>query len=82
VLIRKQLRGIGRFGYGVSKENFLFWTWTTRPCLTPTPQEYFVAQAEWQQPLPAAAKLRSFNGLEPARANLAASVPILSRSQW
>ena len=24
MLIRKQLRGIGRFGYRVSKENFLF----------------------------------------------------------
>jgi hypothetical protein len=54
------------------KKIFFFWAWTTRPCLTPAHQEYFVARAEWQYRGSEAAKSRSFNELELARANLAA----------
>jgi hypothetical protein len=42
-VIQKELR---RFGYRVSKENFLFLVWTTHRCLTPPASEYFVARPD------------------------------------
>ena len=44
VFVQNQLRGIGRFGYRVSKKIFFFCIWTPRPCLTPAAPEYFVAR--------------------------------------
>jgi hypothetical protein len=43
LFIQDQLRGIGRFGYSVSKENFLFCVRTSSPCLAPAVSKYFVA---------------------------------------
>jgi hypothetical protein len=63
VLIQKQLRGIGRFGYRVSKENFLFLLWAIRPCLTPATREYFIARLVEDRERRAFEKARSFNRL-------------------
>jgi hypothetical protein len=63
VLIQNELRGIGRFGYRVSKENFLFLLWTAQPCLTPVTGKYFVAQLVEDRERRAFEKARSFNRL-------------------
>jgi hypothetical protein len=36
LFIQQQLRGIRRFGYSVSKENFLFLRWDISPMSNPT----------------------------------------------
>jgi hypothetical protein len=41
--IQGELRGVRRFGYRVSKENFVFLDFTFRRCLTPAVPEYFLA---------------------------------------
>jgi hypothetical protein len=64
VPIQKQLRGIGRFGYRVSKEYFLFLGLDSPSMSNPAArQQYFVARPESPQRVSAARKSRRYNRL-------------------
>src|SRR5258705_9636585 len=72
VLIQSQLRGIGRFGYRVSKENFLFFALDIPSMSNPGGSGVFrFAQRRFPRPR-AAQKAQRFNGL----AGMRPSVPL------
>jgi hypothetical protein len=63
LVIQRQLRGIGRFGYRVSKEIFFFSDGTARSCLTPPAEEYFIAPRECRGWAPGRRKSHSYSQL-------------------
>jgi hypothetical protein len=66
VLIQSQLRGIGRFGYRVSKENFLFLRLDIPSMSNPGGLKVFRYAPRWPRRARAAQKVRRFNGLAKA----------------
>jgi hypothetical protein len=78
VLIQNQLRGIRRFGYKVSKENFLFLRLDIPSMSNPGGLKVFRYALPWLARARAAQKARRFNRLARMRRLVASHNEILS----